>query len=103
MKKTIFILLAAVALSSCAELFYITSERIKNVQIGMSEDEVVRIMGRNYDVVGATATTRTLGYGVYDDGDRVAEYRLVFVNGVLDSFNKEFIYRPRRVEIELGE
>jgi hypothetical protein len=101
MKKAFFILFAAVALSSCAGLFYTTSERVKSVQIGMSEQEVIEIMGRHHDVVGATATTRTLGWGVYNDGERVAEYRFVFVDGRLESFNKEFIYRPRQIEIEI--
>ncbi len=93
MKKAIIFLSAAI-LCSCAELYLTAGDRIKNVVIGMSEQEVIGIMGKYYDVVGANADTKTLAWGMLSDGKRVSEYRLLFVDGKLHSYHKEHLGDP---------
>lgn len=98
MKKAILICLAALAIASCATPASTTaSYNARKVEIGMTEREVIRIMGRDYDVVAARANTRTLVWGYNNDRNtRSSEYRMVFVDGKLHSFRNEQVKRSYR-------
>ncbi len=101
MKKIFLICFAALVLSSCASLVDAmqVDDRVKKVEVGMTEREVIGIMGRSYELVGADGDMRVIAYGAdWVDGETTSEYRFHFRNGRLRSFNKEHLDhgRPHR-------
>lgn len=99
MKKYTLILVAVVAilLTSCASINNQLSagSNMTKVQLSMTKDEVVKIMGRTYEVVGSRQTNEgseeTIGYlDAYND-----IYMLTFLNGRLVEYHKEWLPKPR--------
>ncbi len=80
------------SLSSCTAYFegIQVSDNVKKVEVGMTEREVVGIMGRDYEVVEVHGGTRVIAYWqTASDGTPVTEYRFHFRDGRLQSFSKE--------------
>lgn len=63
------------------------------LQIGMTQGQVVDIMGNHYEVVGANEESVVWGYKSADDGI----YKLCFVKGKLTEWNKVWL---RKYEYE---
>ena len=102
MKKIFLLCFAAAVLSSCAALVDAmqADDRVKRVEVGMTEREVIGIMGGSYQVVGADGDMRVIAYGtdLAEGGSATAEYRFYFRGGRLQSFEKERInqHQPHR-------
>lgn len=94
LKKFLFPCFAAILLASCNSTFQSmqADTNAKNVHIGMTEKEVVQIMGKHYEIVGAAANTRVIKYNTADVD---YEYRFLFVNNRLESFSKERVPQSR--------
>lgn len=60
---------------------------IRKVNIGMNKDEVIKIMGKNYEVIGARENNITLGYKSISDGI----YKLYFEDNKLKEWDKEWL------------
>jgi hypothetical protein len=93
MKKIIVLCFAAVALASCASVGkYLSIEKnIRKVEIGMTEREVVAIVGNHYEVGGMARNMKTLMYDYQmDDGSR-KQYLFTFVDGKLQSYETRFL------------
>ncbi|MCC8173107.1 MAG: hypothetical protein LIO65_01560, partial [Odoribacter sp.] len=68
---------------------------IKKVELEMNKQEVIDIMGKNYEVLGAEKTPNgelieKIGY----KPNQLERYVLIFKNGKLTIWNKEQIYTP---------
>lgn len=88
MKKIVFILFAVQLIAvSCVSVQTKHDTRMRKINIGMQKNEVIAIMGNNYEIIGNDGASITLGYKTfYDDGI----YRLVFKNDTLKEWNKEW-------------
>ena len=83
MKKLLFTLFAALMLTACGTAY---NNQLKQVELGMSEYELVSLMGDKYNVVQEKDTyNKTLEY--------VDKYKFhwyfVFVDGSLNKWYKE--------------
>jgi len=100
--KMITVLLAIIMagfLNACISnnITWKANERIKNVEIGMGKDEVIRILGDRYMITSSSEdhlgnTVEVLGY----KSDVSEEYKLRFVNKKLIEWNREHV--PRYIE-----
>ena len=83
MKKLILTLLVAFALTACGTAY---NTQLKQVQLGMTPEEVVNLMGNKYNVVSQKDSgNQTLGYV-----DRYKNHWLFqFVDGKLVKWYKE--------------
>lgn len=100
-KNLVLISLLACFLSACVTGNYAWSinEDIKKVQIGMTKNEVIQVLGKNYTITSASKDDEgnyieVLGYeSVYDE-----EYKLKFINNKLVEWNRERI--PKYITTE---
>lgn len=63
--------------------------KMKDVVLGMTMDEVIRVAGTFYEVVEASESVTVLGYKSYDYGI----YKLRFIDGKLKEWKKEWLPR----------
>src|SRR5690554_5804286 len=94
LKNSLLIALIACLMSSCATNYVIWNahEKIKNVQIGMTKDQVVQIMGEKYMITSSSIDEQgnhieVLGY----KSDTYEEYKLKFINDKLIEWERERI------------
>lgn len=59
MKKTLFTFLIAVALTACGTAY---NSQLKQVQLGMTSDQIIALMGEKYNVVDQRNNGETLEY-----------------------------------------
>ncbi|MFV0467327.1 MAG: hypothetical protein ACK5MK_00175 [Dysgonomonas sp.] len=83
MRKFLFVLFASVMLTACGAAY---NTQLKQVQLGMTENQIVTLMGSKYTVVEEKdASNRTIEYK-----DRYKNYWIfVFVDGKLNKWYKE--------------
>lgn len=88
MKKTclLFLICIMTACSASQKSMMYSDQKIKDVTIGMTKEQVIAIMGEGYEVIGSNEDTITLGYKTLDYGI----YKLVFANDKLTGWNKEW-------------
>lgn len=91
MRKILLLLIMTATLSACVSIFLTTTDKVKNVQTGMTEKQVIGIMGGDYTLEGAHGNTRIISYPVHNT-DWL--YRFYFVDNRLESFERIQIYRP---------
>jgi hypothetical protein len=98
-KPLIVAILMTGFLNACISnnISWTTNERIKNVEIGMGKDEVIRILGNRYMITSSSKdylgnSVEVLGY----KSDFSEEYKLRFVNDTLTEWNREHV--PRYIE-----
>lgn len=85
-KLLVLFITLSTCLPSCSLFDQMSVDRrVRKVEIGMTEKEVIRIMGRSYEIVGASGNMRIINYPAPPD----YEYRFRFVGGRLESFAKE--------------
>jgi len=73
---------------------YDTNKHIKEINLGMSKQDVITIMGENYEVLYAKNGTVVLGYRSYDYYVH-GVYKLVFVDGKLTEWEKEWLIKNK--------
>ncbi|MDR2949168.1 MAG: hypothetical protein ACK5KL_13570 [Dysgonomonas sp.] len=86
MKKLFFALFLAVTLAACGAFGPVYNTQLKQVELGMTQREIVTLMGDKYNVVDQR-----------NNGDQTLEYVdkyknhwfFVFVNGQLNKWYKE--------------
>lgn len=66
---------------------------MKKINLGMTKEQVIAIMGEHYEVIGSKEGEFLLGYKSYDYGI----YKLRFVNGRLTDWIKDWLpeYRDK--------
>ena len=79
-----FIFLIAVMSSCSTYSIHNTDKNIKGLNIGMTQDQIISVMGKDYNVLEATNEFVVWGYKSLDDGI----YRLTFVDGRLTEWKK---------------
>lgn len=84
MKRLLLLFFAALALSGCYA-FHTAADKVKEVEIGMTEKQVIGIMGKDYAVDSAWDNTRVISYAVFNT-DWI--YKFYFVNNRLESFER---------------
>ena len=89
MKKITLLLFCTILLASCATWNSIISadKNMRKLDINMTKNEVVDIMGNNYEVINRTENTFVLGYKSSDEGI----YMLFFEDDLLKEWNKEWM------------
>lgn len=94
-KKIFLLLFCVILLASCGSYgaMVYSDSNMRKVDINMTKDEVVAIMGSSYEVINRTESTFTLGYKSLDDGI----YMLFFENDLLKSWNKEWLVDKHKV------
>ncbi|MFT3994043.1 MAG: lipoprotein [Dysgonomonas sp.] len=60
MKKVLFTLLMVVVLAACSSKIY--NNALKQIELGMSPNEVTALMGDQYNVVSQRGSSETLEY-----------------------------------------
>lgn len=60
MKKLLFALLLATMLTACTSKIYNSS--LKQIELGMTKEQVVSLMGNEYTVVGQDYNNQTIKY-----------------------------------------
>ncbi len=87
MKQFLAIALTGILFTSCASFQNVMSadSNMKKIDVGMTKERVISIMGKNYEPLGAKGNELTLGYKTADN----STYVLYFVDGILDEWNKE--------------
>lgn len=66
-----------------------SDNNIKKIELGMTKDQVISIMGDSYEIIRSKEGLVVLGYESRGDGI----YKLRFVNGILTEWNKEWLHR----------
>lgn len=97
-KKLLLLITFSMLLFSCSTYNSMKNadKNIRNISIGMSQQQIVSIMGDQYEVVEAKDNVIVWGYKAFDEGI----YKLRFVDGKLLGWNKvwlnkyEFENRP---------
>lgn len=90
--KNIFsIILSILLFTSCATTMSMVNadNKIKKVKVGMTQEEVIQIMGNSYQIIGSKQGQAILGYEAI--GDSI--YKLVFIDGILIEWTKEWLPR----------
>lgn len=92
-KKIFYSILLILSLTSCSSYMEMLNAdgNIRRVKIGMTEDQIESLMGKHYEVVGATGESTVWAYRTSNS----AMYKFRFVNGRLAEWNKVW---PRRYE-----
>jgi len=65
---------------------------MKSVEINMTQEEVISIMGEVYELVGGSENIKVIGYKTADEGI----YKLYFEDGILKEWHKEWLPAHRR-------
>lgn len=97
-KKLLIALTLICTLASCAPILppnykgIATSmmnadNNIKKIGLGMTKEQVIAIMGENYEVIGSKESEILLGYKSYDYGI----YKLRFINNKLTEWTKDWL------------
>lgn len=86
-KKLFLMLLLSAMLSSCVSLFYTTDKNIRKLELGMTEEEVIQVMGKSYEIIARTEDSFTLGYKSASD----EYYRLKFAYDQLVEWDKVWL------------
>jgi len=93
-KSLILIPFIVCLLSACVSnnIVWSTNKNIKKVQLGMTKDEVIQILGEKYMITSASEDNQgnhieVLGY----KSDSDEEYKLKFVNNKLIEWDRERI------------
>ena len=71
-----------------------THNSIKEISLGMTQEQVISIMGEHYEIISSKENIVVLGYKSYDNGI----YKLYFVDGKLSEWVKEWLpeyYHPK--------
>lgn len=91
-KNSILIFLFTCLISSCATNYIVWNahRKIKNVEIGMTKDQVIQIMGEKYMITSSSKDEQgnrieVLGY----KSDTYEEYKLKFINDKLIEWERE--------------
>lgn len=89
LKTILTVILSLLIFTSCATMISSLNadKRMKDVRIGMTQDEVIQIMGNSYQVIGSKQNEVILGYEIISE----SIYRLVFIDGVLTEWTKEWL------------
>lgn len=95
MKKIIIILITCLAITSCASLMGVDyNQRVKKLEIGMSKDKVVGIMGKYYSIESSFAEENGEVVEIllfYDPSTGSGDYLIHLVDGNLAVIER---YRP---------
>jgi len=91
----------ALLLTSCATIGSMMSadHNMRYVEINMTKEQVISIMGDKYEMVGSTEDLLILGYKTADDGI----YKLYFENGLLKEWYKEWLPAARQRDRDCGQ
>ncbi len=97
-KKLLLLISFSILLFSCSTYNSMKNadKNIRNISLGMSQQQIISIMGDEYEVVEAKDNITVWGYKSFDEGI----YKLRFINGKLSEWNKvwlnkyEFENRP---------
>ncbi|MCC8188698.1 MAG: hypothetical protein LIP08_14685 [Bacteroides sp.] len=89
LRKTIPLLTLVLLLTSCAMYTSMMNadKNIRKLSIGMTEKEVIGVMGKEYEVISANSRNTVWGYKSYDD----SIYMLYFEKGRLVEWEKEWL------------
>lgn len=93
MKKLLYIILVCIIVSSCTVISginYDNSKKAKSLQIGMSKDEAITIMGKNYIIESASQEEDGLLEIIKYYTTTDVPYLLHFLNGKLIVFNRYY-------------
>ena len=93
-KNIIIFFLAIFFLNACvmSNVAWKTNEKIKKVEIGMTKDQVIQILGNKYMITSSSRNDKgspveVLGY----KSDSNEEYKLMFVDNKLTEWNREHV------------
>lgn len=90
MKKLCCILISLLLISCNSYMGMLNADgNIRNVSLGMSQQQVASVMGNHYEVLEARNNAIVWGYKAADNGI----YRLRFVDGRLSDWNKMWLNR----------
>ncbi len=93
MKKNLLLILLLVGFVSCSTYSYQSmaniDNNIKKINIGMTQEDVISILGNFYEIIDSKKESVILGYKSYDNGI----YKLTFQNGELTEWHKEWFTR----------
>lgn len=95
MVRILFLIsILALLLTSCATIGSMlhADHNMKKVEINMTKDEVISIMGNVYELIGSTEELLIIGYKTADDGI----YKLYFEHGILKEWYKEWLPTAHR-------
>lgn len=90
MIRILFLLsVLALLITSCATMssMWSADHNMRNVEVNMTKQEVISIMGDKYEVVGGADNLEVIGYKTADEGI----YKLYFEDGILREWNKEWL------------
>ncbi len=90
MKKIISFLLVVVWCSSCASLFSVPEKQVQLLELGMTKQQVVKIMGQGYVVESVVSvpegTLEVLHFDFYNT--TTISYLMYFLNNKLTEFHR---------------
>ncbi|TDE13656.1 hypothetical protein [Dyadobacter psychrotolerans] len=93
-KNTVIALLIICFLNACAmnNIAWKTNENIKKVEIGMTKEQVIQILGNKYMITASSKSNQghaveVLGY----KSDTDEEYKLTFISNKLTEWNREHV------------
>lgn len=100
MKQTLLLILICM-ITSCSSYRGMmgADSNIKKVNLGMTQQEVIAIMGDTYEIISTKEGTSTLGYKSSDNGI----YKLLFIDGKLKEWNKEWFNDRYIIKDESGK
>lgn len=84
MKKLLFTLFVVIFITSCGGL-KVYNDALKQIELGMSRDEVVSLMGDKYSTTG----TKTIQGKTYE----VLEYKDMYKNHFFFEFADDYLYK----------
>lgn len=98
MLKKLLILTLICTLASCASVLppdykgltnsmMNADNNIKKINLGMTKEQVITIMGEHYEIIGSKEGELLLGYKAYDYGI----YKLLFINNKLKEWTKDWL------------
>ncbi len=91
-KRIVLLWLLIVLLTSCVSQFNALSvdANMRQVELGMSQSEVISIMGKSYQVIVQDQENCIWGYSNYGED---AIYKLRFEDGILKGWEKVWLKR----------
>ncbi len=89
MKNIIYLLLLFCIMTSCSTYHSMirADANMKNINLGMTKEQVISVMGKSYEIISSRDSMLTLGYKSGDYGI----YRLLFIDGKLKEWDKEWL------------
>lgn len=88
-RKLIFVTLVLFTLSSCSILFPTLDKKVGNLELGMSKKEVLNVVGKSYELVGASMTPEGTAETILLKDKKSSNYVLSFLENKLVSIKRD--------------